>query len=350
MKKIRVLLLAGGQSEEHEVSIMSARSVITACAHTELEITPAVITRQGRWLSPHESTKALSDGRAVGGGELTIDSAKFTQGFDVVFPLIHGTTGEDGRLQGLLELAGVPYVGSGVLASALTMDKAMFKDVCRAHGIPQTDYRLVNEAAWARDPSLALAKCQEMPAPWFVKPSNSGSSVGINKARNKDELKKAIEAAFVFDRRVIVEQAVHGARELETAILGNDNPQISGVGEITYDAEFYDYESKYTEGRSAMHIPADVPPHVAERMRTIALHAYELSDAAGYSRVDFFYVPETEALLLNEINTIPGFTPFSMFSKLWEASGIPYAELVKRMIALAIERHQQTKMRAHISK
>ena len=341
MKRTRVLILAGGRSEEHEVSLTSARSVLKAVQGTELDATALVITRSGHWLNPAESVKALADGKAPQGGQLTLHSAQIAEQFDAVFPLLHGPFGEDGTMQGMLELAGIPYVGSGVLSSALCMDKAMTKEVLRAQGVPQVKYALLTQYDMQHDSGATWERLRALKGPWFVKPVNLGSSVGISKAKDEASLRQAISTAFEYDRRVIVEEGLANAREIEVAILGNDDPKASPVGEITFNAEFYDYATKYTDGRSRMHIPADVPPDVAKQVQSIALRAFRMLDCSGFARVDFFYQQQTGALLLNELNTIPGFTPFSMFPKLWEAAGIGYGPLIQRLVELAIERHTQ---------
>lgn len=341
MGKIRVLVLAGGQSEEHEVSLTSARSLLGAVRGTDIEATTVVITRAGKWLTPGESQKALTAGSATHGGELTLHRAPVVEGFDVVFPLIHGPMGEDGTLQGMLELAGIPYVGSGVLASSLCMDKVMSKAVLGAHGIAQVDSILItrHELAHARD--QALARCEPLGPIWFVKPANMGSSVGISRATNISELAAGIELALQYDRRVIIDRAIDNARELEVAILGNDEPRASSIGEITYETEFYTYETKYTEGRAGLHIPANIPPSLAARIQDIGLRAFAILDCAGLARVDFLYRQADDALFLNEVNTMPGFTPLSMYAQLWEHAGLPYAELVQRLVELARERFRE---------
>ena len=341
MKRTRVLILAGGRSEEHEVSITSARSVLKAVQGTELDPTALVITREGRWLNPADSSKALSDGKAHQGGEPALHSARITEQFDVVFPLVHGPFGEDGTVQGMLELAGLPYVGSGVLASALCMDKVMAKEVLRAQGIPQVNYVLLTQHDLQQQSAAVWQRLRALEAPWFVKPANLGSSVGISKVKHEDGLRQAIASAFEYDRRVIVEEGLANAREIEVAVLGNDDPKASPAGEITFNAEFYDYATKYTDGRSRMHIPADVPADITAKAQEIALRAFRLLDCAGFARVDFFYQQSTGALLLNELNTIPGFTPLSMFPTLWEAGGIAYGALIQRLVELALERHAQ---------
>jgi len=339
MKKLRVLLLAGGRSEEHEVSITSANAMLEACKGTDLEVTPLVVTHEGRWLSPSDSRKALTDGKAYSGGELALESAKVASHYDVVFPLIHGPNGEDGTVQGMLELAGLPYVGSGVLASALCMDKAMSKEVLRANGIPVAAYRLVTRHSWQKDKEECLKLCAELKGPWFVKPANLGSSVGITKVKQPQALEAAIELALRYDRRILIEESVSMARELEVAILGNDAPKASPVGEITYDSEFYDYATKYTDGMANLHIPADIPESVAKKIQELGLKAYQLSDCCGFARIDFFYSSQSGDIVLSEINTIPGFTPYSMFPKLWEAGGINYGQLIQMLAEFALERH-----------
>ncbi len=338
MSKIRLLVLCGGQSEEHEVSLSSAKSVLEALPKNRFEVTPVVITREGKWLPSAQTPQALERGSAPSGGEVVLSQASSAAGFDVVFPLLHGPMGEDGTIQGLLHLAGIPFVGSSVLASAVCMDKIMMKSVLAAHGIPQVAYLAVTQHEFSSSPDLVLEKLETLGYPVFVKPANLGSSVGISKAKNSDELRMALRLAFGFDRRVIVEQSTKGKpRELEVAILGNDNPQASPVGELTFESEFYDYETKYTDGRAEMHIPADVPAEIAAKVQALALESFKQLDCAGLARIDFFYVPETGELFLNELNTIPGFTKTSMYPKLWEAGGLSYADLVSKLVELALE-------------
>ncbi|HEX7003383.1 MAG TPA: D-alanine--D-alanine ligase family protein, partial [Trueperaceae bacterium] len=339
MSKPRVLLLCGGESGEHEVSLSSARSVIAAVGE-RFAITPLVIDKAGRLLPPDSSLEALGAGRAeAGAGSLRLGQLANGNGrsdsFDVVFPLLHGPNGEDGTVQGLLELLDLPYVGSGVLGSAVGMDKLMMKSVFAAEGLPQVDYRGITRSRWHGDRAAVLDSL-DLPWPLFVKPANLGSSVGIAKARDREQLEAALDDAFRFDRRVIVEQGVDGARELEVGVLGNDDARVSPVGEIRFQSEFYDYGTKYTEGRSQLSIPAQVPARVAERCQRIALRAFGAIDAAGLARVDFFYLEQEDRLLLNEINTMPGFTVTSMYPKLWEAAGLSYADLVARLVELAL--------------
>ncbi len=340
----RVLLLCGGRSEEHDVSLASARSVLAA-TRGSLDVTALVIDRQGRLLQANVSQRVLADGAsgapAAGGpGDDEVPAALTRlkgEGFDVVFPLLHGPFGEDGSVQGLLRLLGVPFVGSDVLASAVAMDKLMMKAVFAAHDFPQVRFRGLDRGAWAGARRSSLAELAELPWPRFVKPANLGSSIGIRRVDRQDALEAAVDDAFGFDRRVIVEEGVHPVRELEVGVLGNDRPAVSPVGEIRYQADFYDYQTKYTDGRAELLIPAPVPERVAQRARELAERAFRALDVAGLARVDFLYREHDDALFLNEVNTIPGFTRHSMYPKLWEAAGVPYAELVRRLVTLALE-------------
>ncbi len=298
-----------------------------------------VISREGRWLPAPESALALGRGAAPSGGELVLHQAAAAENFDVVFPILHGPNGEDGTVQGMLKLAGIPCVGSSVLASAVCMDKVMTKAVLASHGIPQVAYQLVTRAEFDAAPDAAVARLEALGLPVFVKPANLGSSVGISKAKTESELRAALRMAFSLDRRVIVEAATsEKPREVEVGILGNDAPQASPVGEITFNSEFYDYETKYSAGKAAMHIPADLPPAVAARAQALAIEAFKALDCAGLARVDFFYIASTGELLLNEVNTMPGFTKTSMYPELWRAAGVNYADLVSRLVELALQR------------
>jgi D-alanine-D-alanine ligase len=344
MTKTKVLLLCGGQSQEHEVSLSSARSVVKA-AGERFEVTPLVIDKTGKLLPKANSLQALSNGRseatqrdlvAVAGLELQqLDN----QAFDIVFPLLHGPNGEDGSIQGMLKLMGLPFVGSDVLGSAVGMDKLMMKSVFAAHGLPQIKYQAVTRGEWQGSPEKVLQKLKKLGFPVFVKPANLGSSVGISKAKNVRGLSVALDEAARHDRRIIVEEAAAQPRELEVAVLGNDDPEASPVGEITYTSEFYDYDTKYTEGRADLIIPANIPKGIAEQCQVLAVEAFKAVDAAGLARVDFFYADGK--LYLNEINTMPGFTTTSMYPKLWEAAGVSYAALVEKLIGLGLERKRQ---------
>lgn len=336
--KKRILLLAGGQSGEHEVSLMSAKSVLAALPRDQFDVTPVVISKQGRWLPPTDTARALETGESASGGDLVLHRAASAEGYDAVFPLLHGPMGEDGTIQGMLTLAGIPFVGSGVLGSAVSMDKVMTKQVLASAGIPQVAWALALRREWQQTPDAVRARATELGFPLFVKPANLGSSVGISKVHEAAELDTALDLAFSHDRRVILEaMTAHKPREVEVGILGNDAPIASPVGELTFGSDFYDYETKYTAGQAQMHIPAQIPAKIAERVRELGLKAFKALDCAGLARVDFFYVEETGELLLNEVNTMPGFTTTSMYPKLFEAAGLGYSELVTRLVELALE-------------
>ncbi len=358
MTKIRLAILYGGRSAEHEVSVVSARSMMAAIDRAKYEMVPIAITKAGRWQLPSRPPEALpaapgalpatgDDGRDISlvreSGETSLRPLSGGGGLgaiDVVFPVLHGPYGEDGTVQGLLELAGVPYVGAGVLASALGMDKEMQKQLFSSRGLRVVPYIHVHVEDWRRSPdSLLEVASGEIGFPCFTKPANLGSSVGISKCRSLVELREGLEVALSFDRKALVERAVTG-RELECAVLGNEEPEASVVGEVVPHHEFYDFEAKYLEEGSALRIPAPIPDQVSEEVRRLALEAFRAIDCAGMARVDFFYEDETGTLYLNEINTIPGFTPISMYPRLWEATGIPYAKLIDRLIELALERHE----------
>ncbi len=329
------MLLCGGRSDEHEVSLASARSVLSAVGE-RFEVLPLVIDRQGQLLSGEASQRALETGRSSSGASAPGGLERLEKrGFDVVFPILHGPFGEDGSVQGLLKIMGLPFVGSDVLGSAVGMDKGMMKAVFAAHGLPQVPHRIVTRRTWQSEPDRVLRELETLPYPLFVKPANLGSSVGISRADDRESLQQALTNAARFDRRLIVERGLVGARELEVGILGNDAPEVSVVGEIGADGTFYDYEKKYTDGLVSLLIPANVPERVAGQCRQLALSAFRAIDAAGLARVDFFL--HDGALYLNEINTMPGFTRTSMYPKLWEASGVPYGDLVTRLVDLALE-------------
>ncbi len=360
--RIRVALLFGGQSEEHDVSLRSALTVMGALDPAKYEVVPIGITRDGSWLSggdPMRQLTAQSPLFALESGEQSATNqppsgvafgvsneiapaagpAVLNGGVDVVFPVLHGPRGEDGTVQGLLELANLPYVGSGVLGSAVAMDKAMAKTVLQEAGIAQGPWELVTRAEWRRDPGAVAARIEErLGYPCFTKPANLGSSVGITKVHGPEELAAALDTAAHLDRRIVVEKAID-ARELEISVLGNDSPIASLPGEIVPCNEFYDYSAKYVDDGSELIIPADVPGDVVHRIQALAIRAFAALDLAGLARVDFFLERDTGELYLNEVNTIPGFTSISMYPMLWEASGVPLADLVDRLIALAIERH-----------
>jgi len=348
-KRLRVGVMFGGRSAEHEVSVVSAQAVMAALDQSRFQPVPIGVTKQGTWLTPAETERALTAIRSekfraleepLGEGILhrTQALAAFRR-IDVVFPLIHGTNGEDGTLQGFLELADIPYVGAGVAASAVGMDKALQKDIFRQHGFPVPDDVVVLASRWLANPMAVSREVEAaIPYPSFVKPANSGSSIGTSKARSREDLEASLEEAFRYDRKALVEAAVEG-RQVEVAVLGNDEPVATEVGEVTFAGEFYDYHAKYEDPSTQLHIPADIPPQVAEQAREMAIAAYKAIDCAGLARVDFFLAPQ--GLYLNEVNTIPGFTPMSMYAKLWEHAGLSYSELVSRLIELALARHEE---------
>ena len=346
MKTLRVGVLYGGRSGEHEVSVASATSILKHLDRTRYEAVPIRIEKSGRWILAGKVPDALP-GAAVLEGDahtppqtLEPSAAVSATGLDVVFPVLHGPYGEDGTVQGLLELANVPYVGAGVLGSAVGMDKAVMKVLFAAGGLPIVPHLTVLRRAWVdRRPSIAEQAADELRFPMFVKPANLGSSVGISKARSTADFADAMELALQFDHKVIVEAAVPSAREIECAVLGNDAPEASIPGEIIPSREFYDYEAKYLDEGSQLLIPAPLTDTHTAEIRRMAIDAFRAVDGAGMSRVDFLVAGDTGQTFVNEINTIPGFTAISMYPKLWEASGVSYPALLDRLIALALERH-----------
>lgn len=320
LNKLRVAVLYGGQSGEHEVSLMSSASVMEELDDTRYDITPVFISKDGKWDVPFEQLRQ----------------------FDVVFPVLHGPMGEDGTVQGLLRLLGVPFVGAGVVGSAVGMDKAIFKDVMRAHGLPVARSLTVLHYAWQRDACGITEQVErELGYPIFVKPANMGSSVGISKCKNANALPACMTDAFAWDRKLLLEAAVPNARELEVSVLGNDDLHASVVGEVRPRREFYDYAAKYLvkgDEESELIIPALLPEETAERIRDMAVQVAQVSDVQGMTRVDFLMDGVSGALFVNEINTIPGFTSISMYPKLWAATGMSYPRLLDRLIELALQR------------
>jgi D-alanine-D-alanine ligase len=349
---VRVMVVFGGRSGEHEVSLASARAIAEALEKSgRHEVVPVGITREGRWLSSGEPMRELesmsgylTDGSGhEASGPPASTAEKLPAGLgsvDVVFPVLHGPYGEDGTIQGMLELAGVPYVGSGVLGSAAGMDKPTMKKVFAHHDLPQVEWVAFTRKQWEKNRDGLTDEIQgSLGYPCFVKPANLGSSVGIRRAENAGELGEAIDEAARHDRRIIVEEGID-AREIEVSVLGNEDPEVSVPGEIVIKKnDFYDYEAKYVEGGMELVAPAPVPEEIAQEIRRIARAAFEAIDAAGMARVDFFLERGTDRLLLNEINTIPGFTPTSVYAELWATSGLPYEELLDRLVELALERH-----------
>jgi D-alanine-D-alanine ligase len=354
-KKIRVVLLFGGRSEEHEVSCISARHVAEALDPDRYEVVPIGITRGGQWMLPEASKKVLQGGQLqipakgfeVSGEPVTVrqdpgdaEIVPFVGKPDVVLPILHGPYGEDGTVQGLLELADIPYVGSGVVGSALGMDKEKMKILFRADELPVAEFVVVRDHEWEADPESCLEQAYQFGFPCFTKPANLGSSVGIMKCKDAGSLREGIDEALTHDRKVLVEEHVPG-REIECGVLGNEYPEASVCGEVLPSREFYDYVAKYIDEASRTVIPADIPDEVCETVRSFAVRAFKAIDAEGMSRVDFFYDEAGRGVVVNEINTIPGFTNISMFPKLWEASGVPYGKLIDRVIELALERHSK---------
>jgi D-alanine-D-alanine ligase len=346
VSKLRVGVIFGGKSGEHEVSIASAASIFKHLDPARYEPVPIRIEKDGRWVltgkvptaisaadvlkqAPTEALQPVEPTAAVSGA-----------GVDVVFPVLHGPYGEDGTVQGLLELANVPYVGCGVLASAAGMDKAVMKVLFAAHGLPVGPYLAVLQREWDADAGgIADRVERELRYPVFVKPANLGSSVGISKAKARDDFDTAMRLAFEFDRKVVVEAAVPDAREIECSVLGNDEPEASVPGEVIPSREFYDYEAKYIDTGSQTLIPAPLTDEQAATIRRMSIAAFRAVDGAGMARVDFLMARTSGEIVVNEVNTIPGFTTISMYPKMWEASGLPYPVLIDRLLALAMERH-----------
>jgi D-alanine-D-alanine ligase len=375
-KKLRIGILFGGRSGEHEVSLLSAASILKAIDQTKYEVIPIGITKQGQWLTSTDAQHLLAGdtkpapilnkrvatksvalrATAAGHEALAQQNGSLAQSLDVIFPVLHGTFGEDGTIQGLFELADIAYVGSGVLGSATGMDKSVMKQLFAAAGLPQTPHVNLLRSEWKADAKRCIKRIEKkLSYPVFVKPANLGSSVGISKVHDRSELAPAMDLAASFDRKLIIEQGVGGPgakpRELEVAVLGNDSPEASVVGEIVPGAEFYDYNAKYHSDASVPIIPARLSKSESQQIREMAIAAFRACDCAGLARVDFLMEPavknkkgkESKAarIYLNEINTMPGFTSISMYPKLWEASGLPYKQLIDRLISLAAERHQE---------
>ncbi len=361
MSKLRVGVLFGGRSGEHEVSLRSARSVVAALEPDRYEVALLAIDKQGRWLLGQNAAQLLAapgswtsqeeteQRSAVSGQRSAVAQpgvvvkpeirGESLAGLDVIFPVLHGPLGEDGTVQGLLELADLPYVGCGVAASAVGMDKATCKAVFAAHGLPQVPYVALKRSRWETAPEAVLDAIEaQFSYPVFVKPANLGSSVGISKATDRARLRQALDEAARYDRRLVVEQGID-AREIEVSVLGNDEPVASLPGEVAPRREFYDYAAKYITDDSDLLIPAPLSPELTAEVQRLAVAAFLAIDGAGMARVDFLLDRQTGQLYLNEVNTIPGFTSISMYPKLWDASGLPFPQLLDRLIELALERH-----------
>jgi D-alanine-D-alanine ligase len=364
-KRIHVGVLFGGRSGEHEVSLASAKSIIDNIDRTKYEVVPIGITKEGEWIVGGDPMKALTSGLTTESSPATLladpsrggvwnigQEEKALQAhapkqeitavrlakLDVIFPVLHGTFGEDGTVQGLLELASVPYVGCGVMASAVAMDKAICKDIWHAQGLPVLPFLVVKRKDWKRTPARVIANIlDKLHYPIFVKPANLGSSVGVSKVHNEAELAPALDTAARYDRKLVIEQGIEG-REIEVSVLGNDDPIASIPGEVIPCREFYDYRAKYIDDDSELLIPAPLSAEMTRQVREMAIAAYKAIDCAGMARADFLLDKVTSDLWMNEVNTIPGFTQISMYPKLWEATGISYPELINRLIDLAVER------------
>ncbi len=357
---MRVGLLFGGRSGEHEVSIRSAGAIaraLTSCDNpAKYEVVPVHIRKDGGWISGEVAQQVLDSEEPLAGSNSTGDLPRLAKlaervpnlaalgSIDIWFPVLHGPNGEDGTIQGLFEVLQMPYVGCGVLGSSLGMDKLAMKSAFTQVGLPQVKYRGVSRAEIYSNPCIFPKLCDDIEAdlgyPCFVKPANLGSSVGIAKATNRKELEAALDSAASYDRRVIVEAGVV-AREVECSILGNDDPKASVLGETRFSNEFYDYEAKYTAGGAEFLIPSPVPEGVRDRIQEMSIRAFKAIDAAGLARVDFFYIESTGEILINEINTLPGFTATSMYPMMWQASGVDFPELVDKLIQLGLERTAQ---------
>ncbi len=368
-KKLRVGVLFGGRSGEHEVSLLSAASILKSIDRRKFDVVPIGITKEGRWLAAAEANNLLDSGNSAVARQLRAGDPQATPGakllhegmptlmapipgpqgpegkaIEVIFPVLHGTFGEDGTIQGLFELAGIPYVGSGVLGSSAGMDKDVMKRLFAQAGLPIVKHVTLLRADWEKSPRKSIAQVEAaLKYPVFVKPANLGSSVGISKAHNRKELGPALDLAAQYDRKLVIEQGVGGktakAREFEVGVLGNDDPKASVVGEIIPGKEFYDYEAKYLSEGSVPEIPAKLTRAEAKQIRDMAVAAFHACDLSGLARVDFLMEPDgRRRIFLNEVNTMPGFTQISMYPKLWEASGISYRDLISNLIELAVER------------
>jgi D-alanine-D-alanine ligase len=373
MSRLKIAVLFGGRSGEHEVSLASANSVMSALDPEKYEIIPVGITREGAWIVGADPMQALEEEdfsgtrpaamfadpseKGLWASQRGSDAAEMRERasdernlaalsrVDVVFPVLHGTFGEDGTVQGLLELSGVPYVGAGVLCSALAMDKIAFKDVIKSHDLPTPDYVWMTRRAWEAEPDVWLDRVAErLGFPVFTKPANLGSSVGVSKCMDRASLRQGVEAAAQYDRRILVEWAVPEAREIEVSVLGNEEPSASVPGEVVPSREFYDYAAKYLdtgENASGLLIPAPLDEEMIETIQALAVETYRAIDGAGMARVDFLMNGQNDRIYVNEVNTIPGFTSISMYPKLWEASGVPYGRLLDWLVDLALDRHTE---------
>ena len=339
-KKLKIAVIFGGRSGEHEVSLMSAKSILAALNPEKYDVVQIGITHEGAWLNGENVLEAFENGNTTKLKPVILPPDPTQRNiFDVVFPALHGTYGEDGTMQGLLEMANVAYVGAGVVGSAVGMDKGIFKDVMVANSIPVVKGVLILRSEIENNMNAVIEKSEKLGYPLFVKPANMGSSVGVSKCDNRSSLSEGLLEAAQYDRRVLIEHGIN-AREIEIAVLGNDKPIASVPGEVEPSREFYSYESKYVDGTSGLMIPAPISKEKAEIMQQIAIRTYKAIDCAGMARVDFLLDKDDGKFYLNEVNTLPGFTEISMYPKLWEASGLSYPQLVDRLIELALERKE----------
>lgn len=349
--KIHVAVIFGGRSGEHEVSLMSARSVLSVLDAARYQVTQIGITHEGKWLTGEDVIGKFEKNKLDGLEHFALspDPSDSHKKIDIFFPILHGTFGEDGTIQGLFELADVAYVGAGVVGSSVGMDKGIFKDVMIANNIPTVDTMVVRRSEIEQDMLSVIEEAEKIGEyPLFTKPANLGSSVGVTRCSNRSDLQEGLMEAASFDRRVLVQKGIRNAREIEVSVLGNNEPIASVTGEVLPSREFYSYESKYIDGTSGLQIPANLPVDVAERICDYAVRAYKAIDCAGMARVDFFVEKDTNRVYLNELNSIPGFTEISMYPKLWEASGLSYQKLVDRLIELAIDRKAERDRTSHI--
>src|SRR6266496_13451 len=362
--KLHVAVIFGGRSGEHEVSLMSARSVLSVLDPAKYEVIQIGITNEGTWLTGEDVLDKFENNQTNGLVPVLVSPDPSERGIyilegisglkkwsdvEVYFPVLHGTFGEDGTIQGLFELANVAYVGAGVVGSSVGMDKGVFKEVMIANQIPVVETMLVSRSEIESDMVPVMEKAEKIgDYPLFTKPANLGSSVGVTKCNNRSDLQEGLMEAAAFDRRVLIQKGVRDAHEIEVSVLGNDEPVASVCGEVLPSREFYSYESKYIDGTSGLLIPAPLPDEISECIREYAVRAYKAIDCAGMARVDFFVEKDTNKIYLNELNTIPGFTKISMYPKLWEASGLPYNKLVDRLIELALERKADRDRTSHI--
>ncbi len=349
MPKKKVLVIIGGKSGEHEVSVRSGKAIASHLDPEKYEVSFLGITKQGEWIFKNQLTQLETEGKVLPSttatelqtttpSDVSISHQFNPDQFDIVFPALHGTNGEDGRLQGLLEMSNIPYVGSGVTGSAVSMDKVIQKTICKSHSIPQVEFVSFTQHSWLKEKDVIRKNIENnLTFPIFVKPANLGSSVGVVKVKSMLEIDDAITDALKFDTKIIAENGVEGIKEIEVSVLGNYEPTASVCGAIIPHTEFYDYETKYITDDIEVEIPAKIPEDVAKKIQQTAVEVFKILDCKGLARVDFFYQPSTGKYFLNELNTMPGFTSISMYPKLWEASGVPFSELVDRLIGLGLE-------------